>query len=84
MRICIVTRGDLFPTDHGAAVKIVRTAESLSREGAPTCIVTDDRDHYLRYIDGECEQVPYPPRFRAGLFQGPAGRPPRENQTGYD
>jgi MoaA/NifB/PqqE/SkfB family radical SAM enzyme/glycosyltransferase involved in cell wall biosynthesis len=65
MRICIVSRGDLFPTNHGAAVKIVRTAEALSRAGAPTCIVTDDRDHYLRYTDGECEKVTFSTRFRA-------------------
>ena len=65
MRICIVSRGDLFPTNHGAAVKIVRTAESLSRAGAPTCIVTDDRDHYLRFEEGRCEKVVFPPRIRA-------------------
>ena len=65
MRVCILTRGDLFPTDHGAAVKIVRTAESLSRLGAPTFVVTDDRDRYLRFTDGHCEEVPYSPRFRA-------------------
>ena len=65
MRICIVSRGDLFPTDHGAAVKIVRTAEALSKAGALTCIVTDDRDHYLRFVDGQCEKIPYSPRTRA-------------------
>ncbi len=43
MRIAIVTRGDLYPTNHGAAVKIVRTAEYLSLLGAEVFIVTDDR-----------------------------------------
>lgn len=65
MRVCILTRGDLFPTHHGAAVKIVRTAEALSRAGAPTAVVTDDRDRYLRFTDGRVEEVAYSPRFRA-------------------
>ncbi len=64
-RVCILTRGDLFPTDHGAAVKIVRTAEALSRLGAPCTVVTDDRDQYWRFVDGQVEAVPYPTRFRA-------------------
>lgn len=65
MRVCILTRGDLFPTNHGAAVKIVRTAEALSRAGAPTAVVTDDRDRYLRFVDGAMEEIPFDPRFRA-------------------
>lgn len=65
LRVCIVTRGDLFPTHHGAAVKIVRTAEALAAAGAPTCVVTDDRDGYLRFTAGRVEQVPFPARFRA-------------------
>ena len=65
LRIAILTRGDLFPTDHGAAVKIVRTAEALSRLGDPCCVVTDDREAYLRFVDGEPERVPYPERLRA-------------------
>jgi len=75
VRICIVTRGDLFPTNHGAAVKIVRTAEYLSLLGATVCIVSEDREAWLRYRDGLVERVPYSPRFRAaqewpGLAQG--------------
>ena len=65
MRIAIVTRGDIFPTDHGAAVKIVRTAEALSREGEPCFVVTDDRDCYYRFERGVCTRVSYPPRVRA-------------------
>jgi len=72
-----LTRGDLFPTDHGAAVKIVRTAEALSRLGEPCCVVTDDRDVYLRFVDGEPERVAYPDKLRAAeewpLIRG-AGR----------
>lgn len=74
MRVCILTRGDLFPTNHGAAVKIVRTAEALSRAGAPTFVVTDDRDHYLRFVDGSHDSVPFPPRFRAAQEWPPLPR----------
>ncbi len=65
MRVCILTRGDIFPTDHGAAVKIVRTAEALSRGGDPCFIVTDDRAFYLRFDQGVMQRVAYPPRVRA-------------------
>ena len=65
MRIAIVTRGDLYPTRHGAAVKIVRTAEYLSLQGAEVFVVTDNRDHYLAYRDGQVEEVAYGDRFRA-------------------
>jgi MoaA/NifB/PqqE/SkfB family radical SAM enzyme/glycosyltransferase involved in cell wall biosynthesis len=66
VRVCILTRGDLFPTDHGAAVKIVRTATHLARAtGAPVSVVTDDRDRYLRFDGDRVEEVAYPPRFRA-------------------
>lgn len=64
-RIAIVTRGDLYPTNHGAAVKIVRTAEYLSLLGAAVFVVTDDKDHYLAYEAGQVRHVPYGPRFRA-------------------
>ncbi len=60
MRICIVTRRDLFPTVHGAAVKIIRTAESLSRACNGAFIVTNDREIYHRYKDGRYEECRYP------------------------
>lgn len=65
MRIAIVTRGDLYPTRHGAAVKIVRTAEYLSLQGAEVFVVTDNREHYLAYRQGQVREVPYGDRFRA-------------------
>ena len=75
MRVCILTRGDLFPTDHGAAVKIVRTATHLARAtGAPVSVVTDDRDRYLRFDGQGVEQVAYPPRFRAAEEWPPVPR----------
>jgi MoaA/NifB/PqqE/SkfB family radical SAM enzyme/glycosyltransferase involved in cell wall biosynthesis len=66
VRVCILTRGDLFPTDHGAAVKIVRTAEHVSLAAdAPVFVVTDDRDHYLRFDGMSVSEVAYSARFRA-------------------
>ena len=47
--VLMLSRGDLFPSDHGAAVKIVETARGLSRHGQEVVLVTDARDHYLRY-----------------------------------
>jgi glycosyltransferase involved in cell wall biosynthesis len=58
--VLVVTRKDLFPTDHGAAVKIVRTAEALSRLGVDVVLCTDDRRHYHVFRNGEREQHDYP------------------------
>lgn len=66
VRTCILTRSDLFPTNHGAAVKIVRTAEQLSlHSNQPVFVVTDDRDRYLRFDGKKVAEVAYPPRIRA-------------------
>lgn len=75
MRVAIVTRGDLFPTDHGAAVKIVRTAEHLSlASGEPCFVITDDPDHYHRF-DGRSHSLrPYSPRQRAAMEWPPLPR----------
>jgi glycosyltransferase involved in cell wall biosynthesis len=51
--IVFVTRGDLFPADHGAAVKIIETARGLSRHGRPVALVTDDRRYWWQFDDGE-------------------------------
>lgn len=65
MRVCILTRGDLFPTQHGAAVKIVRTAQALERAGAEVFLLTDDREAVQRLRQGAFERQPLPPRVRA-------------------
>ena len=65
MNICILTRGDIFPAQHGAAVKIVETARALSRMGHPCVILSSDRDHYWSVNDGVFVQTAYPPRTRA-------------------
>ena len=64
-RVAIVSRGDLFPTWHGAAVKIVRTAEALAAQGDAVVLVSDDRDGYLRRHEGRWQKVAFGPRFRA-------------------
>ena len=66
MRVCILTRKDLFPTNHGAAVKIIETARALSViEDNPCFIAIEDRDFYWR-IEGETQQkIKYGPRIRA-------------------
>ncbi len=60
MRIGIVTRGDVFPAVHGAAVKIVRTAEGLGRLAPPCVLVTDRKDVYWRFHGDRVEEVPFP------------------------
>ncbi len=50
--ILIVTRSDIFPDDHGAAVKIVETARGLSQHGRKVGIVSDDRRHWWLFEDG--------------------------------
>ena len=74
MRIAIVTRGDLYPTNHGAAVKIVRTAEYLSLLGAEVFVVTDDTEKYLAYSAGQVREVPYSARFHAAQHWPGMGR----------
>jgi glycosyltransferase involved in cell wall biosynthesis len=54
--IVIVTRGDLFPADHGAAVKIVETARGLASHGRAVALVTDDRRYWWQVRDGGLER----------------------------
>jgi len=50
--ILIVTRSDLFPDDHGAAVKIIETARGLSQHGRKVGIVSDNRKHWWLFENG--------------------------------
>lgn len=63
--VAILTRGDLFPANHGAAVKIVRTAEALLQAGNRVVFVSDNRDHYLRLTAHGPEKIPFGARLRA-------------------
>ncbi len=65
MRVALLSRGDLFPTWHGAAVKIVRTAESLAARGDRVFVLTDDREAYWSVERSGWVRVPYGARFRA-------------------
>ncbi|MDT8438434.1 MAG: glycosyltransferase family 4 protein [Wenzhouxiangellaceae bacterium] len=56
----VVSRPDLFPTDHGAAVKIERTAWGLSFHLDEVLLLTDRRDCYWCYRNGEREQRRFP------------------------
>ncbi len=58
--VLMVTRSDVFPADHGAAVKIDRTASGMSRHVSAVYLVTDDRERYCRYRDGERQERRFP------------------------
>ena len=64
-RVAVISRGDLFPTQHGAAVKIVRAAEALAAAGDHVVLISDDREAYLRWHRGSFVRVPFGTRFRA-------------------
>jgi len=61
----VVSRPDLFPTDHGAAVKIERTAWALSFHVDEVLLITDRRGIYWRYAGGERETRRFPIWLRA-------------------
>ncbi len=58
--VLFVTRGDLFPSDHGAAVRTVETAKALSNRGLQVGIVTEERKFWYRFTDGEVVQEKFP------------------------
>jgi glycosyltransferase involved in cell wall biosynthesis len=65
--LLMMTRADIFPANHGAAVAIDRLAWGLSRCYGPVYLVTDHRHRYFRYEDGERQTLRYPWRFRLAL-----------------
>ncbi len=58
--IAIITRADIFPVHHGAAVRIVESARSLSRHCDQVLLITTDRTKYFSFIRGEIHQRYYP------------------------
>lgn len=58
--VLIITRSDLFPDDHGAAVKIIETARALSQHGRKVGIVSDDRKHWWLFEDGQKQRCRLP------------------------
>jgi len=69
--VLFVTRGDLFPADHGAAVRTVETARALSRSGLPVGIVTDARKYWYLFSDGKEEKVGFPLWVKLLSLPGP-------------
>jgi len=73
--LVVVTRRDVFPPNHGAAVKIERTAWSLSFRFDAVVLITDDRSCFQVCSGGtwETRKFPWwlpllaPPRFLVRL-----------------
>lgn len=59
-RAAIVTREDLFPTNHGGAVKIIQTAKYLSFHYDEVLIITQSRNVYFVFRGGQVTQHIYP------------------------
>jgi glycosyltransferase involved in cell wall biosynthesis len=68
--VLLVTRSDLFPPDHGAAVRTVETAIALSKCGLQVGIVTDERKFWYRFSNGKSQREPFP--FWVKLLSAPA------------
>lgn len=60
----LVTRADIEPANHGAAVKIQRLAAALSRRLDSVFVVTADRGHYFQWQNGERFQRRFPAWLR--------------------
>lgn len=58
--VLFVTRSDLFPANHGAAVRTIETARALGEQGVPVGIVTDDQRTWFEYEQGEFRRRTYP------------------------
>ncbi|MBW1788266.1 MAG: TMF family protein, partial [Deltaproteobacteria bacterium] len=66
--IAMVTRGDIFPANHGGAVKIERTAYGLSFLVENVFLITDEFSRYYVFRDGRVETRFFPRKTRlAGL-----------------
>ncbi len=72
--IIIVTRGDLFPPDHGAAVRTVESAKALARSGIRVGIVTDDRKHWFELVGEDTVARKYPVWTRLVSIPGPLAK----------
>ena len=69
--VLFVTRGDLFPADHGAAVRTVETARALARSGLPVGIVTDHPTQWYEYSNDEFQVRRFPWWLRLLRAPGP-------------
>jgi len=82
-RIALVTRADIFPANHGGAVKIVQTARHLSFHYDEVLVITPSCYDYYVFRDGVPTQQAYP-RFASRLFRArPADIEQRIRSTGF-
>lgn len=72
--VLMVTRSDIFPADHGAAVKIVETAKALSRQGCKVGIVSDNRRQWWLFENGEVQVCRLPFYLRLLSLPGPLAK----------
>ena len=72
--VVFVTRGDLFPPDHGAAVRTVESARALARRGTRVGIVTDQRSHWFEITSEGVSERKYPFWVRLLSIPGPAAK----------
>jgi glycosyltransferase involved in cell wall biosynthesis len=68
--IAIVTRHDIFPADHGAAVKILETAKALSRVYEEVYIITGDREKFFVIRNGDISEELFPFVVRERFYHG--------------
>ena len=66
--IVVVTRKDLFPTYHGAAVKIIQTARGLSHLCDGVFVITGDWARFFLFRDGRMQEHYFPRLVRLGMF----------------
>jgi glycosyltransferase involved in cell wall biosynthesis len=59
-RVAVVSRADIFPANHGGAVKIVKTAKYLSFHYDEVLVITQSRYDYYVFRNGEVSQCAYP------------------------
>jgi glycosyltransferase involved in cell wall biosynthesis len=69
--VLFVTRGDLFPADHGAAVRTVETARALARSGLPVGVVTDHPLLWYEYSGDDFQVRRFPWWVRLLRLPGP-------------
>jgi len=69
--VLVVTRGDLFPPDHGAAVRTLESARALARSGVRVGIVTDNRKHWIEITSAGEKERRYPFWLRLLSLPGP-------------
>jgi glycosyltransferase involved in cell wall biosynthesis len=58
--VVVISRSDIFPPDHGAAVKIERTAWGLSHHVPQVFLIGDDRHSYHVFRNGRRDRMFFP------------------------